>query len=282
MWVDVKAIANVAGNVLDKKSSNFENLPEEQKEQNFLAKLDEIKHNNDFKNFENWWNKLSVKKKKQFYNDWDPISVKWSVKTALKAPGTLEVSKNPLKIPRVRWVPNPVFKHINPKKNITESIETSVYEQFPWLMRIWVSFWLLKKPWTLSEKKLLENIRSDANTLDTNLNTFREVCKHVPQLMAVGVVIEKLLPYAGRYKDHWAELMQEKIKNRKKKNTEKSTTYSLSHMEQNIVKSEVKWANNKKEKITSTEKPSNPVNPENTQVETNQENSSTSEFSQAA
>ena len=150
MWVDVKAIANVAGNVLDKKSSNFENLPEEQKEQNFLAKLDEIKHNNDFKNFENWWNKLSVKKKKQFYNDWDPISVKWSVKTALKAPGTLEVSKNPLKIPRVRWVPNPVFKHINPKKNITESIETSVYEQFPWLMRIWVSFWLLKKPWTLS------------------------------------------------------------------------------------------------------------------------------------
>ena len=243
MWVNVTAIANAASNVLDKKSSNFESLSEEQKEEHFLSTLNDIKHNNDFKNFEKWWNKLSAKKKKGFYNNWDPISVKWSINTALKGPWTLEVSKNPLKIPRVRWLPNPVFKHIDPKKNITESVETSIYEQFPFFMRIWVSFWLLKKPWTLSEKKLLENVESDANTLATNLTTFRNVCKYVkaPALVAIGALVEKLLPYADRYKDKWAALMKEKIKNWKEKDTEKSTTYSLSHVEQDVVKSEVEW-----------------------------------------
>jgi hypothetical protein len=33
--------------------------------------------------------------------------------------------------------------------------------------------------------------------------------------------------------------MQERIQNKNKKDVEKSTTYSLSHMEQNIVQSQV-------------------------------------------
>jgi hypothetical protein len=61
---------------------------------------------------------------------------------------------------------------------------------------------LLKKPRTLSKKTLLKNIATDANTLDKNLKTFRTVCKYVPQLMAVGALIEKLLPYATWYKEH--------------------------------------------------------------------------------
>ena len=287
MWVNVAAIANVASNVLGNEKEKFNALSETEKEQKFLSVLDEIKMNQDFQNFEKWWNHQSVKKKKQFYKDWDAISVEWSINYATKLPWTLEVSKNPLKIPRVRWVPNPVFKHINPKKNITESIETSVYESFPRLMRWGVDFWLLKKPWTMSKKTLAKNIATDANTLEKNLWIFEKVCWCVPALMALKPLIQKVLPYTEWYKEHGAELMQERILKWKKKQVEKSTTYSLSNMEQNIVKSEVEWSNNKKEENTSektndTGTPSNPVNPENTHVEMNQEQLSSAEFSQAA
>ena len=287
MWVNVATIANVASNMLGNDKESFNALPEAEKEQKFLSVLDEIKMNQDFQNFEKWWNHQSVKKKKQFYDDWDAISLEWSFNYATKLPWTLEVSKNPLKIPRVRWIPNPVFKHINPKKNVKESIETSVYESFPRLMRWGVDFWLLKKPWTMSKKTLAKNIATDANTLEKNLWIFEKVCWCVPALMALKPLIQKVLPYTEWYKEHGAELMQERILKWKKKQVEKSTTYSLSNMEQNIVKSEVEWANNKKEensleKTSDTEKPLNPVDPENTQVETNQEQSSSAEFSQAA
>ena len=244
MGINMAAIAEVAGSTLSKKREEFDALPEEEKEQKFLSTIDEIKMSQDFQNFESRWKKQGVKKKMQYYKDWEVISVKWAVNYASKAPWTLDVSLNPLKRPRVRWLPNPVTKHINPKKNIEESVETSIYEQFPWLMRIGVDFWLLKKPWTLSKKTLLKNIATDANTLDKNLKTFREVCKYVPQLMAIGALIEKFLPYTTWYKEHWAELIQERIQNGNKRDVEKSTTYSLSHMEQSIVRSEVEWRNN--------------------------------------
>ena len=246
MGINMAAIAEVAWSTLSKKREEFDALPEEEKEQKFLSTIDEIKMSKDFQNFESWWNKLGVRKKKQFYNDWEVISVPWAINYASKAPWTLDVSLNPFKRPRVRWLPNPVTKHINPKKNIKESVETSIYEQFPWLMRIGVDFWLLKKPWTLSKKTLLKNIAADATTLDTNLKTFREACKYVksPVFMAIGALIEKFLPYTTWYKDRWAELIQERIQNGNKRDVEKSTTYSLSHMEQSIVKSEVEWRNN--------------------------------------
>lgn len=241
MWINAKEVMSIASGVLSKEQENFNALSETEKEQKFLSTIDDIKMSQDFQNFESRWKKQWVKKKMQYYKDGEVISVKWSINYASKAPWTLDVSLNPFKRPRVRWVPNPVTKHINPKKNIEESIETSIYEQFPWLMRIGVDFWLLKKPRTLSKKTLLKNIATDANTLDKNLKTFRTVCKYVPQLMAVGALIEKLLPYATWYKEHWAELMQERIQNKNKKDVEKSTTYSLSHMEQNIVQSQVEW-----------------------------------------
>lgn len=268
MGVNIGAIAEVASSTLDKEKQKFDALSEEEKEQKFLSTIDDIKMSQDFQNFESRWKKQGVKKKMQYYKDWEVISVKWSVNYALKAPWTLDVSLNPLKRPRVRWLPNPVMKHINPKKNIEESVETSIYEQFPWLMRIGVDLWLLKKPWTLSKKTLLKNIATDANTLDKNLKTFRQVCKYVPQLMAIGALIEKFLPYTTWYKERWAELIQEKIQNWNKRDVEKSTTYSLSHMEQSIVKSEIEWENS-----TNSNNPvqsDSPKSMESTSIEQNQ------------
>lgn len=271
MGINMAAVAEVAGSTLDKEKENFDALTEEEKEQKFLSTLDEIKMSQDFQNFESWWKKQGVKKKMQYYKDWEVISVKWAINYASKAPWTLDVSLNPLKRPRVRWLPNPVMKHINPKKNIEESVETSIYEQFPWLMRIGVDFWLLKKPWTLSKKTLLKNIATDANTLDKNLKTFREVCKYVPQLMAIGVLIEKLLPYTTWYNEHWAELVQERLQGGNKSDVEKSTTYSLSHMEQSIVRSEVEWDNGNNPEWDDTSEENNPVDTEDTPTETSQE-----------
>ena len=138
-------------------------------------------------------------------------------------------------------------------------------------MRIGVDFWLLKKPWTLSKKTLLKNIATDANTLDKNLKTFREVCKYVPQLMAIGVLIEKLLPYTTWYNEHWAELVQERLQGGNKSDVEKSTTYSLSHMEQSIVRSEVEWDNGNNPEWDDTSEENNPVDTEDTPTETSQE-----------
>lgn len=246
MGINAAEIAGVASNFLDQSKEKFDSLPESEKEKKFLETLDDIKMNQDFQNFEKWWNKQGVKKKMQYYKDWEVISVKWSINYATKAPGTLDVSLNPFKRPRVRWLPNPSLNPFkNPVKNIEESVETSVYEQFPWLMRIWVSFGLLKKPWTLSKKTLLKNIATDANTLEKNLWIFEKVCRYVPQLMAIHPLIQRLLPYASWYKEHWAALMQEKIKNKELKYTELTTTQWLSQVEQDIVKTEVsdntKW-----------------------------------------
>lgn len=240
MWVNFKEVAGVADTVLTKQKQKFDALPEKEKERVFLSTIDEIKMSKDFQNFEQWWKKQSVWKKKKYYNDWEVISVEWSINYATKAPWTLDVSLNPFKKPKVRWLPdislNP-FKRS--KTKIKEWIETSLYEQFPWLMRLWVSFGLLKRPWTLSEKTLLKNIATDAHTLATNLWIFKKVCAVVPQLMALYPIIQKLLPYAQWYEKKWASLMQEKIKNKESSKLETSVASDLSAVEQDIVKSEI-------------------------------------------
>lgn len=240
MGINMAAVAEVASSTLDKEKQKFDSLSEAEKEQKFLSTIDEIKMSQDFQNFEKWRNRQSVKKKMQYYKDWEAISVKGSINYASKAPGTLDVSLNPLKRPKVRWLPNPSLNPFkNPVKNIEQSVETSVYEQFPWLMRLWVSFWLLKKPRILPEKTLLKNIATDAHTLNQNLWIFKKVCSVVPQLMALYPIIQKLLPYTEWYEKNWASLIQERIKNKETKKAEESTTYSLSHVEQSIVKSEI-------------------------------------------
>ena len=57
--------------------------------------------------------------------------------------------------------------------------------------------------------------------------------------MALYPVIQKLLPYAEWYEEHWAALIQERIKNKKSISVEKSVTTDLSSVEQDIVKTEV-------------------------------------------
>ena len=251
MWL--QNIAGVADNLLGQEQQKFEALSEEQKEEVFLSTIEWIKKNKDFQNLEKWWKKQSWKKKMQYYKDWEMISVGGAINYATKAPWTVEISANPFKKPHIRWVPeislNP-FKRT--KTKIKEWIETSIYEQVPRVMRLWVSFWLLKKPLFLSEKKLLSNIETDAHTLAKNLWIFKKVCKYVPQLMILYPIISKLLPYAQWYEKKWASLMQERIKNRKKKQTEKSTTYSLSSVETDMVKTEV-MANNKNIQDKKTE-----------------------------
>jgi len=230
----------IASNILDQEKQKFDSLSEADKEKAFLSTLDDIKMSQDFQNFEKWWDKQSFNKKMQYYKDGEAISVEWSINYASKAPGTLDISLNPLKRPKVRWLPNPSLNPFkNPKNNIKESVETSVYEQFPWLMRLWVSFWLLKKPRTLPEKTLLKNIATDAHTLKQNLGIFKKVCSAVPQLMALYPIIQKLLPYAEWYEEHWATLVQEKIKNKESKSVEKSVSIGLSSVEQDIVKTDV-------------------------------------------
>lgn len=235
MWF--KEIAN---NILDQEKQKFDSLSETEKEKVFLSTIDDIKMSQDFLNFEKWWNKQSFTKKMKYYKNWEVISVEWSVNYASKAPWTLDVSLNPFKKPKVRWLPdislNP-FKRS--KTKIKEWIETSVYEQFPRLMRLWVSFWLLKKPLMLSEKTLLKNIATDAHTLRQNLWIFKKVCAVVPQLMALYPIIQKLLPYAEWYEKHWATLMQEKIKNKKSVSLEKSVSTDLYSVEEDIVKTDV-------------------------------------------
>lgn len=230
----------LTSNVLNQQKEKFDSLSEKEKEIAFLSTIDEIKMSQDFQNLEKRWGKQSFSKKMQYYKDWEVISVEWSVNYASKAPGTLDVSLNPFKKPKIRWLPdislNP-FKRS--KTKIKEWIETSVYEQFPRLMRLWVSFWLLKKPLMLSEKTLLKNIATDAHTLRQNLGIFKKVCAVVPQLMALYPVIQKLLPYAEWYEEHWAALIQERIKNKKSISVEKSVTTDLSSVEQDIVKTEV-------------------------------------------
>lgn len=240
MGINMAAVAEVASSTLEKEKQKFDSLTETEKEQKFLSVIDEIKMSQDFQNFESWWNKQSWRKKMQYYKDWEVISVKWSLNYAKKAPGTLDVSLNPLKRPKVRGLPNPSLNPFkNPIKNIEQSVETSIYEQCPWLMRLWVSFWLLKKPRMLPEKTLLKNIATDAHTLNKNLWIFKKVCSVVPQLMILAPLIQKLLPYTEWYEKKWAPLMQERIKDKETKKAEESTTYSLSHVEQSIVKADV-------------------------------------------
>ena len=176
----------------------------------------------------------------KYYKDWEVISVEWSINYASKAPGTLDISLNLFKKPKIRWLPD---VSLNPfkrsKTKVKEWIETSIYEQTPRLMRLWVSFWLLKKPLMLSEKTLLKNIATDAHTLKQNLGIFKKVCAVVPQLMALYPIIQKLLPYAEWYEKHWAALIQERIKTKKSISVEKSVTTDLSSVEQDIVKTDV-------------------------------------------
>jgi len=210
--------------VLNTANKVFDSLPEEEKKEVFLNTIESIENNQNFQKLKKYRDELDEDKKLQYYNKWEIISVKWSIKYSTR--------------PWIKPI-KPLLNPLNIGSMVKENMKEEAYETASPLMRVWVSFWLLNPPKKLEEKKLLKNIEKDARRLRRNLWIFEKVCYIVPQLKAAAPIVKALKPYAKWYEKEWASLMQERIRQNLSKETAKDVASVLSSVEEDIVKTEV-------------------------------------------
>lgn len=187
----------------------FDSLPDDEKKQVFLDKIEDIENNDDFKKLKKYRDRLDENQKLKYYRDWDVIRLIWSVKHTTKL-----------------WKPINVF-------HIKEEAKDRAYEVASPLIRIWVSFWLLDAPKKIDEKELLRNIKGDATSLRRNLWIFEKVCTVVPQLKVAFPIVKAIRPYAKWYEKNGVSLMQERIRDKNIEKTKNDLADVLSNSQKN-------------------------------------------------
>ena len=217
-------------------TDKFNALSEKEKESTFLQFIEDLKHNPDLKLLKDQRKWLWPKEKLKYYNSGEIISVSWSLHhiaaSVWPAPDPSKV------IDAVKHPLNP-FKVTKAAKSWISTPKTQINETMAPLFRMWVSFWILEKPFFLKESDYIWNIWKDARLFKQNLWIFEKVCKNVPQLRLVRPIVKKIEPYADRYSEKWAAIMQEKLKRTQWKLFEKRTRRDLTKVELDVEKKSI-------------------------------------------
>lgn len=83
-------------------------------------------------------------------------------------------------------------------------------EQIP--CRFFVELWILSKPKSLTKEKLIEDAKKDAKNFNIYLWICEAVCACIPDAQVAVPFIGIARHYTKRYRDHWTEVITQRIK----------------------------------------------------------------------
>ena len=195
--------------ILSTINKNFESLPEKEKKEAFLQVIDSIENSDNFQKAKKYWDELAEEDKMKYYKDW------WgSWKFLTTWPLTPRINKDWIKI----------------------DLKDNMYTVMSPVMRLFVSFWILDKPKELSYEDLINNIETDAKALDRYITILEIVSIYYSELWELLEILKYLKPYAKWYKKNWAQLVQERIRDKQTNDTKNWIIATLYPPNDNIEK----------------------------------------------
>lgn len=176
----------------------FDKIESNDKKEWFNSLIDELEENNTMNRLKDKWNSMTEDQKAKLYKR-NAITVSEFLK---------------------RW--SPIYQIynaiVNWVKNTTKNwwknaLKYAFLEQIP--CRFFVELGILQKPTSLTKEKLIEDAKKDAKNFNIYLWLCETICACIPETKAIAPLIWTARHYTKWYKDHWTEVIANRINNKK-------------------------------------------------------------------
>lgn len=208
--VDLKIINNVRENT----ANTFNNTNENKKKKWFNNLINELEECNAISRLQDKWNSMKEEQKAKLYNN-SATTVSWMIVRSNGLYWLYRLSKS--NVNRVRHTIKNWFKN---------ALKYDLLEQIP--CRFLVQLWILQKPEWITKDKLVDDIKKDADNFHTYLWICKWICSCFKEATPVIPYIETAKTYTQRYKDHWTEIITDRLNKNKKLNIKTQTNKELS------------------------------------------------------
>ena len=199
-----------AKSIWETSTKIFDKIEESKKKEWFNSLIDELEENNSINWIKDKRNSMSEEQKEKLYKR-NAITIS----EFLKRGSPIYQLYNAI----VNWVKN-TSKHW--WKN---ALKYSFLEQVP--CRFFVELGILDKPKSLDKDKLIEDARKDAKNFNIYLWICEAVCACIPDAQAAGPFIGIARHYSKWYRDHWIEVVTQRINSKKKADIKQQTNEEL-------------------------------------------------------
>lgn len=119
----------------------------------------------------------------------------------------------------INWVKNTT------KNGWKNALKYAFLEQIP--CRFFVELGILQKPSSLTKQKLIEDTKKDAKNFNIYLWICETICACIPETKAIVPFIWIAKHYTKRYRDHWTEVIADRINNKKESDIKQNTNKKL-------------------------------------------------------
>lgn len=188
----------------------FEKIDNKEKKEWFSSLIDEFESNEQITKLKCIWNWMTEKQKEKLYQKWaitfTHVIINWSP--------VFTLSKSAINA------------FINTKNNgIKNATKYAFLEQIP--CRFLVELWIFDKPEWLSNQQLIEDVRKDAKNYHLYLWIAEAACAVIPDAQAAVPFISMARTYTKWYKEHWTEVIIDKLREQKENKIKKDTSEAL-------------------------------------------------------
>lgn len=199
-----------AKSIWETSTKIFDKIEESEKKEWFNSLIDELEENSSINWIKDKRNSMSEEQKEKLYKR-NAITIS----EFLKRGSPIYQLYNAI----VNWVKN-TSKHW--WKN---ALKYSFLEQVP--CRFFVELGILDKPKSLDKDKLIEDARKDAKNFNIYLWICEAVCACIPDAQAAVPFIGIARHYSKWYRDHWMEVVTQRINSKKKADIKQQTNEEL-------------------------------------------------------
>ena len=203
----------IAQYIWEQTTKSFDKIEDNDKKEWFNNLIDELEENSSINWVKDKWNSMSEEQKEKLYKR-DAITVSGFLKHGSPAYQLYNTI--------LSWVKN-TSKHW--WKN---ALKYSFLEQIP--CRFFVELWILNRPKSLDKNTLIEDVRKDAKNFNTYLWICEAICTCIPKAKAAVPFIGMAKHYSKWYKDHWVEVVIQRINNEKKIDIKQHTNKELANI----------------------------------------------------
>ena len=212
-----------AQKIWEETTKSFEKMSEKEKKEWFKSLIEDLEENSSINRIKDQWNSMTESQKLKLYKR-HAITVG-------------EALKNNIIYKYYNTIINGA---INTAKNWWKNaVKFAFLEQIP--CRFFVELWIFDKPEWLTKEKLINDVKKDAKNFDLYLWFCSTVCTCIPEAMPAVPFIWIAKHYTKWYKDHWTEVITDKLNKQKKLEVTKETNKALS-----ITMSDINSKNTKK------------------------------------
>jgi hypothetical protein len=199
--------------VWEKLTKKFENTENSEKKKWFNDLIDNLEKNKKIETLKEKRESLTEDQKLKLYNK-DAITIWTQLKRRMPIVQIIWWTIDDIKNIKERWYKN-AFKY-------------DILKKLP--CRFLVELGILKKPEWVWEEKLIEDVKKDAKNFDIYLWLCNTVCMVVPEGRVAVPFIWMAKKYSWWYKNHWTEVVKDRLERQKKEQLTNSTKKELTEV----------------------------------------------------